>query len=260
MQPCRYLWRISSAFVCSAGGGSLILAVAENQRPAKFRIAATLATQLDPATSSEKALWAELERLTPTFRARWQAIRADWGEDYSICHLVMPHHVECCTYPVLEWIAEHVSAAPVNVMEQFHPDNFCDPASDKYREKYDEIARRPTYADLHASWQRAHELGLKFETTTFERDHTLDAPDLFGVLKMFRSGCRSAYKVQQQLSQTQKSLSCFGRCFSACDVRSSLLSHDFHNYPLVPLPIKLGIKIHCHVPRSSLPPVMGTMI
>jgi uncharacterized Fe-S radical SAM superfamily protein PflX len=31
-------------------------------------------------------------------------------------------HVECCTYPVPEWIAEHVSAAPVNVMAQFHPD------------------------------------------------------------------------------------------------------------------------------------------
>ena len=50
--------------------------------------------------------------------------------------------------PVLEWIAE---------------------PSGKYREKYAEIARRPTHAELHASWQRARELGLKFETTTFER-------------------------------------------------------------------------------------------
>src|SRR5499427_9965769 len=47
---------------------------------------------------------------------------AEWGEDYSIRHLVMPNHVQCCTYPVLEWIAEHVPAAPVNVMAQFHPD------------------------------------------------------------------------------------------------------------------------------------------
>jgi uncharacterized Fe-S radical SAM superfamily protein PflX len=30
----------------------------------------------------------------------------------------MPDHVKCCTYPVLEWIAEHVSTAPVNVMAQ----------------------------------------------------------------------------------------------------------------------------------------------
>src|SRR6516165_9459926 len=52
------------------------LDVAENRRPAKFRIAATVATQLDLAASSEGALWAELDRLTPIFVARWQAIRA----------------------------------------------------------------------------------------------------------------------------------------------------------------------------------------
>src|SRR5262245_31383504 len=52
------------------------LDVAENRRPAKVRIAATVATQLDPAASSEDELWAELDRLTPTFVARRQAIRA----------------------------------------------------------------------------------------------------------------------------------------------------------------------------------------
>src|SRR6516225_7946918 len=55
---------------------SWYLDVAENRRPAKFRIAATLATQTDPAASSEDTLWAELERLTPVFVRRWQAIRA----------------------------------------------------------------------------------------------------------------------------------------------------------------------------------------
>ena len=94
---------------------------------------------------------------------------AEWGEDYSIRHLVMPNHVQCCTYPVLEWIAEHVPAAPVNVMAQFHPDNFCDPASAKYRNRYAEIARRPSRAELNNSWRHARELGLKFETSTFER-------------------------------------------------------------------------------------------
>jgi putative pyruvate formate lyase activating enzyme len=52
------------------------LDVAENRRPAKFRIAATVAAGLDPAAESEDALWAELERLTPLFLARWRAIRA----------------------------------------------------------------------------------------------------------------------------------------------------------------------------------------
>ena len=93
---------------------------------------------------------------------------ADWGEDFSIRHLVMPNHVECCTYPVLEWIAERAPAAPVSVMAQFRPDNFCDPASAKYRDKYAEIARLPTRTELGDSWRHARELGLKFETATFE--------------------------------------------------------------------------------------------
>jgi putative pyruvate formate lyase activating enzyme len=104
------------------------------------------------------------------------ALIAEWGEDFSIRHLVMPNHVECCTYPVLEWIAEHMPAVPVNVMAQFHPDNFCDSASTKYREKYAEIARRPSRTELNSSWRRARELGLKFEATTFERSNTLGMP------------------------------------------------------------------------------------
>jgi putative pyruvate formate lyase activating enzyme len=109
------------------------------------------------------------------------ALVAEWGEDFTIRHLVMPNHVECCTYPVLEWIAQNVPAAPTNVMAQFHPDNFCDPGSDKYRDKYAEIARRPTHTELDESWRRARELGLKFETTTFERRHPYGIAALFGV-------------------------------------------------------------------------------
>ena len=55
---------------------SWYLEVAENRRPAKFRIAATVATGLDPTRESEDALWAELDSLMPLFLARWQAIRA----------------------------------------------------------------------------------------------------------------------------------------------------------------------------------------
>ena len=58
------------------GALSWYLDVAENRRPAKFRIAATIATQLDPPASSEDALWVELNRLTPIFVTRWQATRA----------------------------------------------------------------------------------------------------------------------------------------------------------------------------------------
>jgi putative pyruvate formate lyase activating enzyme len=97
------------------------------------------------------------------------ALIAGWGEDFTIRHLIMPNHVECCTYPVLDWIAEHMPHVPINVMAQFHPDNFCDPASPKYRDKYAAIARRPTGTELSEAWAYARARGLKFETTTFER-------------------------------------------------------------------------------------------
>ncbi len=97
------------------------------------------------------------------------ALLAEWGEDFTIRHLVMPDHVECCTFPVLEWIAGNMPAAPVNVMAQYHPDNFCDPESAKYRPQYAGIARPPLSAELAQSWRRARELGLAFETATFDR-------------------------------------------------------------------------------------------
>jgi putative pyruvate formate lyase activating enzyme len=109
------------------------------------------------------------------------ALLDEWGEDFTIRHLIMPNHVACCTYPVLEWIAERVPAAPVNVMAQFHPDNFCDPTSAKYRDKYAEIARRPAHAELSDSWRRARELGLNFETTTFERRDSTGMTAMFGL-------------------------------------------------------------------------------
>ncbi len=91
-----------------------------------------------------------------------------WGEDFTIRHLVMPSHVECCTYPVLDWIAEHMPGAPVNIMAQYHPDNFCDPASAKYRAQYADIARRPTRREMHEAYAYADKLELGFETISFE--------------------------------------------------------------------------------------------
>jgi hypothetical protein len=57
------------------GALSWYLDVAENHCPAKFRIAATVATQLEPERSNAE-LWAELDRLTPIFHACWEAVRA----------------------------------------------------------------------------------------------------------------------------------------------------------------------------------------
>jgi putative pyruvate formate lyase activating enzyme len=92
-----------------------------------------------------------------------------WGENLTIRHLVMPNHVECCTYPVLDWIAEHMPDVPVNVMDQYRPDNFCDPSSSSYRPQYSQIARRPKASEIRDAYRHAEQLGLRYETVTFER-------------------------------------------------------------------------------------------
>ena len=53
----------------------------------------------------------------------------EWEEDFVIRHLIMPNHVECCTKPVLEWIARNMPEVPINIMDQYYPDNLCDPSS-----------------------------------------------------------------------------------------------------------------------------------
>jgi putative pyruvate formate lyase activating enzyme len=93
----------------------------------------------------------------------------EWGEDFVIRHLIMPNHVECCTKPVLDWIATNMPEVPINIMDQYYPDNLCDPSSPKYRERYSEIARSPTEEEIIRSYQYAKDLGLNFETLSCEK-------------------------------------------------------------------------------------------
>jgi putative pyruvate formate lyase activating enzyme len=96
----------------------------------------------------------------------------EWGEDFTIRHLVMPNHVECCTYPVLDWVAETMPDVPVNIMDQYHPDNYCAPQSSKYDEKYAEIARRPTSDEIRRAYRYARDLDLRFEGLSYEKNMT----------------------------------------------------------------------------------------
>lgn len=93
-----------------------------------------------------------------------------WGEDATVRHLVMPNHVECCTYPVLEWLAAEAPGVPVNVMDQYHPDNFADPCGGKYRAQYAELAGRPRRAEIRAAIDKAAALRLPYASVTHERD------------------------------------------------------------------------------------------
>ena len=95
-----------------------------------------------------------------------------WGEAFTIRHLVMPEHVECCTRPVLEWIAREMPDVPVNVMDQYRPENFCDPADAKFKERYRAIARRPRRDEVVEAFRYARRLGLRFESLSYERNTT----------------------------------------------------------------------------------------
>jgi len=96
----------------------------------------------------------------------------DWGEEFTIRHLVMPEHVECCTRPVLEWIAREMPEVPVNVMDQYRPENFCDPHDARYDPRYASIAVRPRSGEIQQAYRCARDLGLRFESLSYEKNTT----------------------------------------------------------------------------------------
>ncbi len=96
----------------------------------------------------------------------------DWGEDLVIRHLVLPGHVDCCTKPVLDWIAAHLPQALVNVMDQYRPEYACDRFSAAYDDRYRALARRPSTEEILDAYAYARELGLRFEDLSYEKNVT----------------------------------------------------------------------------------------
>lgn len=78
----------------------------------------------------------------------------DHGE-IIIRHLVMPNHVDCCTLPILEWVAENCPKVLVNIMAQYRPTHLV--GSNK---KYSSINRRPTSAEMDKAYKIADKLGI----------------------------------------------------------------------------------------------------
>ncbi len=68
----------------------------------------------------------------------------------------MPGHVECCTKPVLNWIALNCPRALVNVMTQYRPEYLVlqEPT------RYQEIARRHNMEEVKEAYGYADKLGL----------------------------------------------------------------------------------------------------
>jgi putative pyruvate formate lyase activating enzyme len=93
----------------------------------------------------------------------------DWGENMIIRHLIMPNHVYDDTFPVLEWISKNMPEVWINIMDQYHPDNYADPDSPKFKKEYQDIARYPTTKEIEEAWLYAKKLGLKFDVITLEK-------------------------------------------------------------------------------------------
>jgi putative pyruvate formate lyase activating enzyme len=73
-----------------------------------------------------------------------------------IRHLVLPNHVECCTYPILDWISKNMPDCMVNLMQQYRPE---------YRvrarpQDFPDISRRVTPEEMQKVRKRADELGV----------------------------------------------------------------------------------------------------
>jgi putative pyruvate formate lyase activating enzyme len=83
--------------------------------------------------------------------ARNHRISAGYA-DLVVRHLMLPGHLECCTIPVLEWLARNVPDAVVNIMNQYRPMHMAS--------HYPELMARVTQKDHQLALRRAQELGI----------------------------------------------------------------------------------------------------
>ena len=72
--------------------------------------------------------------------------------EMMIRHLVLPGHIDCCTRPVLSWIADNLRDVKVNVMAQYRPEH-------RARE-FDEISHGLSMDEYRSAVEIAEELGL----------------------------------------------------------------------------------------------------
>ncbi|NPA85500.1 MAG: radical SAM protein [Crenarchaeota archaeon] len=87
-------------------------------------------------------------------------LRAAQKGDMIIRHLVMPNHLECDTFPILEWIAENLKdRVLVNIMEQYRPEHLVL----KHPERWPDIARPVSWEEVKKAREYATKLGIVWE-------------------------------------------------------------------------------------------------
>ena len=79
-------------------------------------------------------------------------IHDEGSGEIIIRHLVMPGHVECCSKPILEYVAKEIPNCVLNIMSQFRPQFKTS--------QYPEINRTPTISEMHSVKNYAEQLGI----------------------------------------------------------------------------------------------------
>jgi putative pyruvate formate lyase activating enzyme len=82
-------------------------------------------------------------------------IHDEGSGEICIRHLVMPNHIECCSKPILNYIAKELPKAVVNIMGQYRPQ--------WKSSKYTEINRRPTSQEMIQVKNYADKLGILWQ-------------------------------------------------------------------------------------------------
>ncbi len=79
------------------------------------------------------------------------------GRDTIIRHLVLPGHLDCCTYPTLRWIADNLGGEVlVNVMGQYYPEHLVR----RFPGRWPELDKPLRRAEFNAALREAKRLGL----------------------------------------------------------------------------------------------------
>ncbi len=73
-----------------------------------------------------------------------------------IRHLVLPNHLECCTFPILEWVSRNLPDCMVNIMAQYRPEHRVLRNPDAFAD----ISRRVSNVEMKKAFEKADELGI----------------------------------------------------------------------------------------------------
>ncbi len=82
-------------------------------------------------------------------------IHDEGSGEIIIRHLIMPNHIECCSKPILDFVAKELPKAVMNLMAQFHPEYKAS--------QYPEINRRPNLQEILEVKNYADDLGILYE-------------------------------------------------------------------------------------------------